>query len=111
MYQAATHKKNDRRCFHLSLYPYRKVGSNDQPFKKRISYIFFFPFYHTGGAEKVHAQIANATGGNDCIIFFTKRSVDDRFLNDFVKTGCEIKDISKLTDNKWLYFLNLFYRV
>jgi len=80
------------------------------PIKKEYRIFFFFPFYHTGGAEKVHAQIANATGGNDCIIFFTKRSVDDRFLNDFVKTGCEIKDISKLTDNKWLYFLNLFYR-
>lgn len=80
------------------------------PLKKEYRVFFFFPFYHTGGAEKVHAQIANATGGNDCIIFFTKRSVDDRFLNDFRKSGCDIKDISKLTGNKWLYFMNLFYR-
>jgi glycosyltransferase involved in cell wall biosynthesis len=81
-----------------------------RPLKKEYRVFFFFSFYHTGGAEKVHAQVANATGGNDCIIFFTKRSADDRFLNDFRKTGCEIKDISKFTDNKWLYFLNLFYR-
>jgi hypothetical protein len=40
------------------------------PLKKEYRVFFFFPFYHTGGAEKVHAQIANATGGNDCIIFF-----------------------------------------
>jgi glycosyltransferase involved in cell wall biosynthesis len=80
------------------------------PLKKEYRIFFFFPFYHTGGAEKVHAQIANAAGGNDCIIFFTKRSADDRFLNDFKKTGCDIKDISKFTDNKWLYFLNLVYR-
>ena len=81
-----------------------------RPLKKEYRVFFFFPFYHTGGAEKVHAQIANATGGNDCIIYFTKRSADDRFLNDFIKSGCEIKDISKFTDRKWLYFLNLFYR-
>ena len=81
-----------------------------RPLKKQYRIFFFFPFYHTGGAEKVHAQIANATGGNDCVIFFTKRSTDDRFLNDFRKSGCEIRDISKFSDYKWLYFLNLFYR-
>ena len=78
--------------------------------KKEYRIFFFFPFYHTGGAEKVHAQIATATGGNDCIIFFTRRSADGRFIEDFKKTGCEIKDISVYTDNKWLYFLNLVYR-
>ena len=80
------------------------------PMKKEYRVFFFFPFYHTGGAEKVHAQIAEATGGNDCIIFFTKRSVDNRFLNDFKKSGCEIRNISKFTGDRWLYFLNLFYR-
>lgn len=81
-----------------------------RPLNKEYRIYFFFPFYHTGGAEKVHAQVAAATGGNYCIVFFTKRSVDDRFLNEFKKTGCEIKNISKFTDNKWLYFLNLIYR-
>lgn len=81
-----------------------------RPLKKEYRVFFFFPFYHTGGAEKVHAQIAAATGGNDCIIFFTKKSVDDRFLEDFKSTGCEIRDISSNVDDKWLYFLNLFYR-
>ena len=33
------------------------------PLKKEYRIFFFFPFYHTGGAEKVHSQIANATGG------------------------------------------------
>ena len=80
------------------------------PLNKQYRIFFFFPFYHTGGAEKVHAQIASATGGNDCIIFFTKRSADDRFLDEFRRSGCDIKDVSKFTDNKWLYFLNLFYR-
>ena len=81
-----------------------------RPMKREYRVFFFFPFYHTGGAEKVHAQIAAATGGGDCIIFFTRKSADRRFWNDFKNSGCEIRDISKFCDNKWLYFLNLFYR-
>ncbi|HEX6171670.1 MAG TPA: glycosyltransferase [Chitinophagaceae bacterium] len=80
------------------------------PLKKQYRIFFFFPFYHTGGAEKVHSQIANATGENDCIIFFTKRSADDRFVEDFRRSGCDIKDVSRFTGNKWFYFMNLFYR-
>lgn len=81
-----------------------------KPLRKEYRIYFFFPFYHTGGAEKVHLQIAAATGGEDCIIYFTRKSADDRFLNEFKKTNCTIKDISTFTDNKWLYFLNLIYR-
>ena len=87
-----------------------RVIAKFRPLEKEYRIFFFFPFYHTGGAEKVHAQIAEAAGGNDCIIYFTKRSADDRFIDDFKKTGCEIKEISRSTDNKWLYFLNLIYR-
>jgi L-malate glycosyltransferase len=95
------------------IFPFILIGRFIATFrrlKKEYRIFFFFPFYHTGGAEKVHAQIAKATGGNDCIIFFTRRSDDDRFIDDFNNTGCEIKDISVYTDNKWLYFLNLIYR-
>lgn len=95
------------------IFPFILIGRVIATFhrlKKEYRIFFFFPFYHTGGAEKVHAQIAKATGGNDCIIFFTRRSDDDRFIDDFKRTGCEIKDISTYTDNKWLYFLNLVYR-
>ena len=95
------------------IFPFILLGrmiAKMRPIKKEYRIFFFFPFYHTGGAEKVHAQIAEATGGNDCIIYFTRRSADDRFIDDFKKTGCEIKDISGSTDNKWLYFLNLVYR-
>jgi L-malate glycosyltransferase len=81
-----------------------------QPLKKEYEVFFFFPFYHIGGAEKVHSQIVQATGNSKCIIFFTRKSVDPGFLEEFKKSGCEIKDISRFTDNKWLYFMNLIYR-
>lgn len=98
---------------HLLIYPFLLIGriiSYVSPLKKEYRVFFFFPFYHTGGAEKVHAQIAEATGGNDCMIYFTRKSFNDRFVNEFKNSGCEIKDISKFTDNKWIFFLNLIYR-
>ncbi len=81
-----------------------------RPARKEYRVYFFFPFYHTGGAEKSNVHIALATGGNDCIIYFTRRSVNDTHWAEFQKSGCVIKDISAYTDNKWLYFLNLIYR-
>lgn len=72
---------------------------------------FFFPFYHTGGAEKIHAQIAKAVGKtHKCIIFFTRTSVDERFLGEFKDSGCEIRDISGDTDNKLFYHRNIQWR-
>ena len=81
-----------------------------KPLPREYRVYFLFPFYSTGGAEKVHAQIANAAGGTDCIIFFTRKSQDNHYLEEFKKSGCVIKDISRFTDNKWLYFFNLAYR-
>lgn len=81
-----------------------------RPSKNTYETFYFFPFYHTGGAEKVHALIAQATGNANCIIYFTRKSHDENFYNEFVRSGCTIKDISKFTDNKFLYFFNLIYR-
>ncbi len=80
------------------------------PLKRQYDVFFFFPFYHTGGAEKVHAQIATVIGNKNCVIYFTRKSTDKRFLADFENIGCTIKNISSITDNKWLYFLNLIER-
>jgi glycosyltransferase involved in cell wall biosynthesis len=81
-----------------------------KPPAKEYDIYFFFPFYHIGGAEKVHAQVARAAGHPNCIIYFTRKSHNEGFLQEFKQSGCVIKDISKFTDNKWLYFLNLIYR-
>ena len=81
-----------------------------KPLDKEYETFYFFPFYHTGGAEKVHALITQATGNNRCIVFFTRKSDDDNFYDDFVRSNCNIKNISAYTDNKWLYFINLVFR-
>ncbi len=64
-----------------------------------------------GGAEKVHYQIVQAIAkSKNCKIFFTRKSNNIGFLEEFKKSGFNIKDISTFTDNKWLYFLNFIYR-
>jgi len=102
-----------RKIENIFIFPFIIIGrliAFFSPLKKEYHIFFFFPFYHTGGAEKVHALITQATGNKNCIIYFTRKSVDGNFKNDFEKSGCDIKDISAFTDNKWLYFFNLIYR-
>jgi L-malate glycosyltransferase len=59
----------------IFIFPFLLIGrlvALMSPLKKQYKMFFFFPFYHTGGAEKVHAQIAVANGGND--FFYQKIS-------------------------------------
>jgi glycosyltransferase involved in cell wall biosynthesis len=81
-----------------------------RPLPQSYDIFFFFPFYHIGGAEKVHYQIAQATGNQRCIIFFTRKSQNSLFREAFEKTGCTIRDISRYTDNKYLYWVNIIFR-
>jgi len=53
------------------------------PFTNCSGLFFFFPFYHTGGAEKVHADIVACCGKERPWVFFAKRSQDSAFLERF----------------------------
>lgn len=102
-----------RKIENIFIFPFILLGrliAILKPLNKEYRVFFFFPFYHTGGAEKVHALITQAVGNTNCIIFFSRKSVDNTFYKDFEISGCTIKDISAYTDNKWLYFFNLIYR-
>ena len=72
--------------------------------------LFIFPFYHTGGAEKVHSLIANTFRNKKALILFTRKSADLRYLDSFKASGHQIIDISKYTDNKLFYWNNLVLR-
>lgn len=78
--------------------------------KTEYSAYYFFPFFHIGGAEKVHYQIIQATATKDSIIYFTRKSKGRHFIHEFEKAGCVIKDISRFTDNKWIYLFNFIFR-
>ncbi|MET0634852.1 MAG: glycosyltransferase family 4 protein [Chitinophagaceae bacterium] len=81
-----------------------------RPLNQQYRIFYFFSFYHIGGAEKVHAQITRSTGGPDCIIYFTRRSDNNLLKQMFIDSGCRIEDISRFTDNKWLYPVNIIFR-
>lgn len=49
----------------------------------KVKTIFFFPFYHTGGAERVHLDIVKSLGKKNSIVIFTAHSVNSHFLKDF----------------------------
>ncbi len=102
-----------RKIEDVLMYPFILLGrllAKLDPLTREYDIYYFFPFYHTGGAEQVHASIVKATGGSNCIVFFTRRSVDQRFLVEFKNSGCEIKDISNYVDNALLYFLKFIWR-
>jgi glycosyltransferase involved in cell wall biosynthesis len=102
-----------RKAEDVLLFPFVLLGrliARMRPLEREYRIFFFFPFYHTGGAEKVHAQIVQATGGADCIVFFTRRSQSATFLQAFRESGCAIRDVSRWTDNKLLYFANFIFR-
>ena len=50
---------------------------------KKAKVVFFFPFYHTGGAEKVHLNIVTALNDPNNYIFFTGESSSDNFKTQF----------------------------
>ena len=102
-----------RKIEDLFIFPFVLIGklvARFRPLQQEYETFFFFPFYHTGGAEKVHALVAQATGNKRCIIFFTRKSQDKNFYKEFERSGCDIRDISAFTGSKLLYPINLVYR-
>jgi glycosyltransferase involved in cell wall biosynthesis len=71
---------------------------------------FFFPFYHTGGAEKVHSEIIQLFPQRKIALFFTKKSQNRAMYAAFQGPNIHIIEISRWTDNKWLYPLNFVFR-
>lgn len=71
---------------------------------KHAEIVFFFPYYHTGGAERVHLNILQALEGIKCCVIFTHLSATKNFYNDFSKQGAIIELNSIL--NKKNNFIN-----
>lgn len=95
------------------IFPFALLGklyARLYPLKEQYDIFFFFPFYHVGGAERVHATLAQQFPDKKVIIFFTKKSVSEALLPFFEGPNITIRNISKHTGNKWLYWMNLIWR-
>jgi L-malate glycosyltransferase len=102
-----------RKLEDLLIWPFILLGrtrADKYPLEESYEVFFFFPFFHTGGAEKVHAQIAQVFRNQKCLIIFTRKSHDRTFLPLFQASGHRILDISAYTDNKKTYWKNLIWR-
>jgi glycosyltransferase involved in cell wall biosynthesis len=110
MYQLLVVK---RKLESMIMFPFILLGwliARLQGNKEEYDIYFFFPFHHVGGAEKVHYLIAQAFFHRKCIIYFTRQSKGSSLLGEFEKAGFIIRDISRFTDNKFLYPLNFLFR-
>lgn len=56
------------------------------PARNTSSLFFFFPFFHVGGAEKVHADIVNCVAERGPWVFFSKRSENSKFKSLYAMT-------------------------
>lgn len=75
-----------------------------------VDIFFFIPIYGLGGAEYVNAKILEALPDQKILLVFTKKSQDDTALKLFQHPNVIIKDVSKWTDNKLLYWANIVAR-
>jgi len=62
---------------------------------------FFFPYYHIGGAEKIHFNIIDAVADAKPVCFITGISTDTGFYEDFKKNAILV-DISLLATYPFL---------
>lgn len=76
---------------------------------KDKSVFFFFPFYHTGGAETVHLNIVEAIQLKK-IVVFTNDSANSALLESFKKQS-ECIEISAYIKNKNSFHYTLFHRL
>lgn len=87
-----------------------RAHADKYPLEEQYDIFFFFPFYHTGGAEKVHAQLAQVFSNRKCLVLFTRKSHDNGFRTAFEQAGHRVLDISAYTDDKRRYWKNLIWR-
>jgi L-malate glycosyltransferase len=96
----------------IIMYPFvllgRLIGMFSVP--KDVDIFFFIPIYGLGGAEYVHAKILEALFDQKILVVFTKKSSDDTALKLFQHENVCTKDISKWTDNKFIYWANFMAR-
>ncbi len=75
-------------------------------FENQSSIFFFFPYYHIGGAEKVHAEIVASVRDRLPWVFFTNRSKDHKFRVLF-QDKARLFDLSPFASNRFLYLILL----
>ncbi|WP_027880045.1 glycosyltransferase family 4 protein [Mesoflavibacter zeaxanthinifaciens] len=72
--------------------------------------MFFFPYYHTGGAERVHLNIVKALEDKTCVVIFTHASATTHFLEAF-KSVSETIEVNSILNKKSEYLKQTLFKV
>lgn len=97
----------------IIMFPFILIGNmlaRIKPLKQEYDVFIFFPGFAIGGAERVNAEILKCLDDKKVIVFFTKKSANKGMYHFFQLPNVELHEISKWTDNKWIYWGNLIYR-
>src|SRR5205814_961382 len=79
LYKIAANIYDDINYYRAYLRVLRQIDAMDEQ-KNRF---FFLPFFHTGGAEKVHLNILQLLRKEECVIFFTGKSYNSDYREAF----------------------------
>lgn len=66
---------------------------------KQAEIVCFFPYYHTGGAEKVHLNIVKALGNKNVCVIFTLNSATKNFQDQF-KANAQCIEINSILNKR-----------
>src|SRR5574340_1237332 len=72
----------------------------------RAPLFFFFPFFSTGGAEKVHADIIACFKKERPFVFFTHKSKNQNFKASFLKNA-RVIELGGVINNRFTYYLTI----
>lgn len=87
-----------------------KLAGKLFPLKTKHHIFLFFPSADIGGSIKVNADIINCIKDQKPLIIFSKKPKNNQFRHLFDIEGARVIDLHKYIDNKWLHFVNFFYR-
>jgi glycosyltransferase involved in cell wall biosynthesis len=76
---------------------------------RKTELFFFFPFYHTGGAEKVHADIVSEFEQEKTFIFFEGKSNSEANKHRFIEHSDYFEIFDFLNRSKYIKKIFLIY--
>ena len=95
------------------MFPFVLVGkaiASLKPLREEYDIFMLLPTYGIGGAERANGAVVDAVSDQKTIIYFTRHSPNDGLRHLFDRPHVKMVDISRYTDNKWIYFANFIYR-
>ncbi len=63
--------------------------------------VYFFPYTHMGGAERVHADVVQACGDNKSLVFFTGFSRNENFIRRFQSENSVVLNVPHCINSVW----------